>query len=488
MFRLVGATVDARSSDGRWRVELSETPGELPTLQYHVPGDFSSAAFMIAAGLLGIGGGALTVESVGLNPTRTGLLAMLARMGAPIMIEGGVDDGTEPVANLTAQPARLAGVTVDGADVLTALDEVPVLVALAARADGVTRITGAAELRVKETDRIQALVQGLRAIGVAAEELEDGLALEGTQRPLRGTVDPRLDHRIAMAFGLLGALPGNDVRVLDRGCVDVSFPGFWDTLARIRGGDHGTSRRTGVGLGQSSARSVREPVVTLDGPAGSGKSSTAREVARRLGYRHLDSGALYRALTHALLQAGVAPEGWHTLAGEDFGRFDIRVEPGSEERFDIVMDGRRVDDVELRGREVTAHVSALAGLPAVRGWLLQRQREAGRRGGLVAEGRDMGTVVFPDAEVKVFVVADLAERARRRLREHGIESPDATEVEEEVERIRSRDQRDSEREVSPLRRADDAWVLDTTTLDFEAQVEAIVKRVRDRVSGNPSPA
>jgi 3-phosphoshikimate 1-carboxyvinyltransferase len=488
MFRLVGATVDARSSDGRWRVELSDTPHELPTLQYHVPGDFSSAAFMLAAGLLGIAGGALTIENVGLNPTRTGLLAMLAGMRAQVTVEGGVDDGTEPVANLTVEPAQLTGVTVDGADVLTALDEVPVLVALAARAEGVTRVTGAAELRVKETDRIQALVQGLRAIGVQADELEDGLTLVGTQGPLRGTVDPRLDHRIAMAFGLLGALPGNDIRVLDRGCVDVSFPGFWETLARIRAGEHGSGRGAMLGRREQSNRSVREPVVTLDGPAGSGKSSTAREVARRLGYRHLDSGALYRALTHALLQAGVAAEGWHALAAEDFNRFDIRVEPGSEEAFDILMEGRRVDDVELRGREVTAHVSALAGLPAVRGWLLQRQREAGKRGGLVAEGRDMGTVVFPEAEVKVFLVADLAERARRRLLEHGVESPDDAQVEEEVERIRSRDQRDSEREVSPLRRAHDAWVLDTTALDFDAQVEAIVKRVRDRVTETPSSA
>lgn len=484
MFRMVGATVDARPQGGRWRVDLRDSPSELPPLDYHVPGDFSSAAFMLAAGLLGIGGAALTVENVGLNPTRTGLLILLERMGARLTVEGGEDDGIEPVGSLTVEPQQLSGVEAGDADVLTALDEVPALVALAARARGVTRITGAAELRVKETDRIQALAQGLRAIGVDAEELEDGLVLEGTSRPLRGTVDSRLDHRIAMAFGLLGALPENDIRVRDAECVDVSFPMFWETLAYLR--SHGGAKATPVR--RRHGRPGRGVVVTLDGPAGSGKSSTAREVARRLGYRHLDSGALYRALTHALLRAGVRPETWPSLDAQDLRRFAIRLKRGHDERFQISLGGQDLVDSDLRSPEVTAHVSALAGLPAVRAWLFERQREAGNQGALVAEGRDMGTVVFPDAEVKVFLVADLEERARRRLRERGAAAPTGPEVEGEVERIRQRDQKDSEREVSPLRQAEDAWVLDTTGMTFDAQVEAIVARVRERLTVDSSPA
>jgi cytidylate kinase len=230
----------------------------------------------------------------------------------------------------------------------------------------------------------------------------------------------------------------------------------------------------------------RGAVVTLDGPAGSGKSSTAREVARRLGYRHLDSGALYRALTHALLRAGVEPESWSGLDAEDLGRFDVRLERGTDEHLRILLEGEPLADADLRSREVTAHVSALAGLPAVRGWLLQRQRHAGSEGALVAEGRDMGTVVFPDAEVKVFLVADLPERARRRLREQGVAAPTRSQVTDEVERIRGRDQRDSERDVSPLRQAPDAWVLDTTGMDFEAQVEAIVRKVREHLARSRS--
>jgi cytidylate kinase len=225
-----------------------------------------------------------------------------------------------------------------------------------------------------------------------------------------------------------------------------------------------------------SASEKEGPVVTLDGPAGSGKSTTAREVARRLGFRHLDSGACYRALTYGLLEAGAEPGRWDLLGAGDLDKIGIRVEPTAD-GFRILL-GDRVLGEELRTTRVTALVSRLAGLAAVREWLLGTQRAAGRRGRLVADGRDMGTVVFPDAEVKVFLVADLAERARRRLREQGAAAPSEAEVEREAERIAARDRTDSERELSPLRQPEGALLLDTTRLTFEEQVEAILARVR----------
>lgn len=478
MLRHVGAYVIGHAREGRWSVALRDPPRSLPPLDFHVPGDFSSAAFLLAAGLLGLAGGTLTVGDVGLNPTRTGFLRLLERMGARVDVEGGQDRGDEPVGTLTVRPADLRGVEVGAADVVASIDEIPALVALAVRAAGTTRITGAAELRVKETDRIRALVDGLRALGVQAEEAEDGLLVEGTDRPLAGTVDARLDHRIAMAFGLLGALPGSEVRILGADSVDVSFPTFWDTLSLL--GVRARSARTRPWEAADDGEGPRGLVVTLDGPAGSGKSTTAREVARRLGYRHLDSGALYRALTHALLKDGVAPEEWPGLGMDALGRYDIRLEPGPGERFRILLDDRPLDDATLRGPDVTDRVSALAGLPAVRSWLLERQREAGRAGSLVADGRDMGTVVFPGADVKVFLVANLQERARRRLRDHGLPAPTPEQLREEEERIRERDRTDTERALSPLTRPTDAWVLDTTGLDFEDQVRAIVERVEER--------
>lgn len=222
------------------------------------------------------------------------------------------------------------------------------------------------------------------------------------------------------------------------------------------------------------------PVVTIDGPAGSGKSTTAREVARRLGFRHLDSGALYRALTFALLESGRPPEAWPSLTEREIAALDVRVRAG-DGGFDVLL-GERVLDAELRTKRVTGHVSALARIPAVRAALLGLQREAGEAGSLVADGRDMGTVVFPEAEVKVFLQADLRERARRRLLERSGAEPEEDEVTAEAEEIGVRDRRDSERAVSPLRRPDGAEQLDTTRLTFEEQVEAVVALVRGESS------
>jgi cytidylate kinase len=220
----------------------------------------------------------------------------------------------------------------------------------------------------------------------------------------------------------------------------------------------------------------REPVVTLDGPAGSGKSTTAREVARRLGFRHLDSGALYRALTFALMESGV-PEGeWPELSREALDRYRIWLRPNGS-RFEVML-GDRVLTAELRTPHVTEKVSPLSAIPVVREWLLDAQRQAGREGALVADGRDMGTVVFPDAELKVFLTADLEQRAHRRFLEREGRTPSEVELKEETERIQTRDERDSGRAHAPLREPDDAVVVDTSHLTFEVQVDLIIGYVK----------
>ncbi len=282
-----------------------------------------------------------------------------------------------------------------------------------------------------------------------------------------------------MAFQVLGALPGNRIEVDEPSVTAVSFPGFSAALAMAA--DSARSRRTSGGTGGrdgragESRRPGRGPVVTIDGPAGSGKSTTAREVARRLGLRHLDSGALYRAITFALLRADVPPEAWADLTPSELARFDVELVP-RDEGFDLRLDGHTLV-AELRTPEVTARVSKVSSLAVVRSWLLEHQHRAGRLGGLVADGRDMGTVVFPDADVKVFLTADLEERARRRLRQDTGEEPDSDTVSEEAARIQKRDRLDSERQLSPLRRPDDATVLDTTRLTEREQVDRIVALV-----------
>jgi len=244
----------------------------------------------------------------------------------------------------------------------------------------------------------------------------------------------------------------------------------------LSGGDRaeGAARPRDGGTGPSP--SAARTIVTLDGPAGVGKSTTAREVARRLGWRYLDSGALYRAVAFALLDAGVPAGEWDRLDAETLERLDLSVDPSGGGL--AIRYGAHELDAELRTPEVTASVSAVARVPAVRSWLMDAQRAAGSAGRLVADGRDMGTVVFPGAGTKVFLTADPVERARRRLGDHGVSSPSASELDEEREKLQARDRVDMEREVSPLRPAEDAVHLDTTELDFEAQVERVVELAR----------
>jgi cytidylate kinase len=219
-------------------------------------------------------------------------------------------------------------------------------------------------------------------------------------------------------------------------------------------------------------------IIALDGPAGSGKSSTAKAVAAALGYRHLDSGAFYRAITWAALRAGIPADAWSGLTPEQLDGLDVHGRPGGA-GYTLAVGGSEVTR-EIRLPEVNAHVSRMAAVPAVRTWLMGALREAGARGGLVADGRDIGTVVFPDAELKVYLVADPRERARRRLLEQGLASPSPEDVEAEAARLQGRDEIDSTREVAPLARADDAVELDTTRLDFAHQVDEIVRMARAR--------
>jgi len=231
MLRALGIGVTTHETRDGFVAQLR--PAErLEPLAFRVPGDFSSAAFFIALAALAPAGGGVRLPGVGVNPGRVAMLRVLERMGAPIELTEPEERIGEPVATLRAGAAALGPVEVGGADVPALVDEIPVLAIMASRAAGTSRFTGARELRVKETDRIAAIVHGLRAVGVDAEELEDGLVVRGTDRPLRGEVVTHGDHRIAMAFGVLGALPGNDIRVDDPACVAVSFPGFWEALAR----------------------------------------------------------------------------------------------------------------------------------------------------------------------------------------------------------------------------------------------------------------
>jgi len=213
----------------------------------------------------------------------------------------------------------------------------------------------------------------------------------------------------------------------------------------------------------------RDPVITIDGPAGAGKSTTAREVARRLGFRLVDTGALYRALGWALMQAGVSPEDEQGV-GALLARTTVELAGGS-----VLVNGRDVT-AEIRTPEIALTTSRLTALRAVRNKMTPLQRGLAAAGGVVLEGRDTGSVVCPDAEVKVYLDADLAERARRRrdeLAAHGLPA-DYESVKAEVA---LRDRQDMERELAPLRKPPGAVTVDSTALS----PEAVVLRILDAV-------
>jgi 3-phosphoshikimate 1-carboxyvinyltransferase len=207
-------------------------PVRLEAAEVAVPGDFSSAAFFIVAACIGARG-PVVIEGVGVNPTRTGLLEMLALMGADLRLVNHRTAGAEPVADIEIRPARLRGVRVPERLVPLAIDEFPALFVAAACAEGETLVTGAEELRVKESDRIAVMARGLDAVGVRNEVLPDGLRIEGG--PIGGgVVDSHGDHRVAMSFAVAGLQAAAPIEILDVANVATSFPGFAD-LARSVG-------------------------------------------------------------------------------------------------------------------------------------------------------------------------------------------------------------------------------------------------------------
>jgi 3-phosphoshikimate 1-carboxyvinyltransferase len=200
-----------------------------------VPGDLSSAAFLLAAALAGPSGSSVTLEHVGVNPTRTGFLDALSMFGAHLDLVLSSAGGFEPVAKLTASAQKLHGAQLDGDLVLRAIDEVPLLAVLGALADGETVIRGAAELRVKESDRLAQMATGLRALGVTVEELPDGLRIQGRGGHLGGgaQIDAAHDHRIALAFSVAALSAQAPCTITGAQWADVSFPGFYRLLRRL---------------------------------------------------------------------------------------------------------------------------------------------------------------------------------------------------------------------------------------------------------------
>lgn len=406
----------------------------------HVEGDASSASYFLAAGA--IGGGPVRVEGVGGDSIQGDVrfVEALEQMGARIEI------GTNWIEARAPECGRLQGIELDCNHIP---DAAMTLAVCALFADGVTTLRNIASWRVKETDRIVAMATELRKFGARVEEGADFIRILPSQSwllafqlPVIETYD---DHRVAMCFSLT-AFGKTGVRINDPQCVAKTFPDYFECFARVV---------TAV------------PVIAIDGPSASGKGTVAQRVAAQLGFHYLDSGALYRLLVLAAQQHGVALDREEQLADLAV-RMEIRFEG-----MDSWLDGVPVTD-DLRSEQVAAAASIVAALPAVRSALLGRQHAFRQEPGLVADGRDMASVVFPDANLKIFLTASAEVRAERRYKQLMEKGVSAT-IPDLLKNIRERDERDGQRSVAPLQQVPEASLLDTSGLTIEQAVREVLE-------------
>ena len=400
----------------------------------YVEGDASSASYFLAAGA--IGGGPVRIEGVGSGSIQGDVrfAEALALMGAQ------VEMGANWMEACAPRSGKLKAIELDCNHIP---DAAMTLAVVALFAEGTTTLRNIASWRVKETDRIAAMATELRKVGATVEEGADYIRITPTEKIHHAAIDTYDDHRMAMCFSL-AAFGAEGIRINDPRCVAKTFPNYFTLLHDV-------------------VQAV--PVIAIDGPSASGKGTVAQRVAARLGYHYLDSGALYRLLALAAQRDGVPltdESGLAALAEH----MEIRFE-GNQ----IFLDGMLVGD-ELRGEQCAAAASKVAVLPKVRAALLAKQHAFRRAPGLVADGRDMASVVFPDAALKIFLTASAEARAERRykqLMEKGISANIAALLLD----IRARDERDTQRSASPLQQAPGASLLDTTALSIDEAVQDI---------------
>jgi 3-phosphoshikimate 1-carboxyvinyltransferase len=407
----------------------------------HVEGDASAASYFLAAGA--IGGGPVRVEGVGKNSIQGDVkfADALEKMGAHIVWGDNFIEASAPAGKLKAFDLDFNHIP----------DAAMTLAVAALFADVKCTLRNIASWRVKETDRIAAMATELRKLGATVEEGVDWLAvLPPPTFTANAAIDTYDDHRMAMCFSL-AALGGVPVRINDPKCVAKTFPHYFDAFAQITA-----------------------PVIAIDGPSASGKGTVAQRVAETLGFHFLDSGALYRLTALAAMRAGVALD---DEAGVSVVAAALPAEFHGER---ILLSEEEVTEA-IRVEAVGVGASKVAALPAVRAALLDRQRAYRRFPGLVADGRDMGSVVFPEAPVKVFLTASAEARGERRYKQlisKGMPDNIRPLLQDIVKDLRERDARDAARSVAPLKQCDDADLVDTTALNIEQAVAAVMESVR----------
>lgn len=419
-----------------------------------VPGDPSSAAFLAVAALI-TPGSDVTIRNVCMNPLRAGLFTTLIEMGGDISILNERSLGGEKIADLRVKHSSLKAVTVPADRAPSMIDEYPVLSVAAAFAKGESVMHGLSELRVKESDRLAAIIDCLSACGVGARADGDTLYVTGSDAPKGGaTITTRFDHRIAMSFLVMGMASKQPVKVDDMEAIKTSFPNFVELMNSL-----------GARISASetiSASPHRAFVIAIDGPAASGKGTLARRLAEYFKLDYLDTGSLYRAVGLKLVYADKDPS-------------DVKA--AVEAAYSITTDD--LANPRLRQERIGKAASIVSAFPEVRKALLEYQQNfaKGPRGA-VLDGRDIGTVVCPQADFKFFITATLYARAKRRHRELEGEGIEVV-FDSVLEDLRERDERDQNRTTAPLIAADDAIIIDSSAHDANqifAKAREIVER------------
>ena len=417
-----------------------QSPGSI-----HVEADASSASYFIALGAIAQGSG-IRVNGVGADSIQGDIRFVEAAQLMGAQVTSGPN-----WLEITRGAWPLKGIELDCNHIP---DAAMTLAVMALYADGPTTLTNIASWRVKETDRIVAMATECRKLGATVEEGPDWIKVHPlpASQWKHASIHTYDDHRVAMCFSLAAFNADRvPVRIEDPKCVAKTFPDYFETLFDV-----------------ATADTDRIPVICIDGPTASGKGTLASRVAAQLGYHYLDSGALYRVTAHAALQAGL------TLEAEDEARIAelARRLPVRFKDEQVLLDGVDVTDA-IRSEQGGMNASKVSVLPAVREALVDLQHSFQRLPGLLADGRDMGTVIFPQAPLKVFLTASAAQRAERRYKQL-ISKGFSANIDSLRTDLEARDARDMSRSVAPLKPAQDALQLDNSQLSIEASVEQVL--------------
>ena len=422
-----------------------QSPGSI-----HVEADASSASYFIALGAITSstsGQKGIKIQGVGLDSIQGDIRFVEAARAMGAVVTGGpnwlqIERGAWPLKAIDLDCNHIP-------------DAAMTLAVMALYATGTTTLRNIASWRVKETDRIAAMANELRKLGATVQEGADYIQITppaSTEHWKAASIHTYDDHRVAMCFSLATFNPAQlPVRIEDPKCVAKTFPDYFEAF-----------------LGTAVLPAQRIPVICIDGPTASGKGTVAAEVAKRLGYHFLDSGAMYRITAYAALQAGLVIDPAHETAIAQLAKsLPVRFDGGR-----IYLGNQDVTDA-IRTEEAGMNASRVSALPSVRTALVDLQHGFQRLPGLVADGRDMGTVIFPDAPLKVFLTASAACRAERRYKQL-ISKGFQANIDDLRADLEARDARDSSRSVAPLKPAQDALVLDNSTLTIEQAVNQVM--------------